>query len=77
MCKCLTCDRKKYQPQGAFYIAFDDKETKKAEDYTFCKAGYWKNGKMLKELESCKKFKKQPDFRYVSEWGRRYKNAKR
>jgi len=77
MCVCLKCDRKKYKPQGAFYLAFDDEDKGNAEKYTFCKAGYWKNGKMLEEFKDCKKFKKQPNFRYVSEWGRRYpKNVK-
>ncbi len=75
MSVCLECDRRKYKPMGAFYLAFDDKEIDKAEKYTFCKAGYWENGRMPIEKESCKKEKLKTDFRYKSEWHRRQKKC--
>ena len=75
MCICLKCDRKKYKPIGAFYLAFVDEETKKAEEHTFCQAGYWKNGKIPFEKGQCRKNKEKEDFSHESEWRRRCKNV--
>lgn len=70
MCICYKCDRKRYKPMGAFYLAFDDDENHIAEYFTFCQAGIWENGK-IPEKKECKKMKEVKDFTYQTQWYRR------